>query len=94
MVSELNPHIGEWYKNPTGETFEIVARDDDDDTLELQYFDGTVEELDRDVWDYLEPSPIEPPEDWRGCMDIAQEALDDQNVWLDHNTLKFIVEGQ
>jgi hypothetical protein len=39
------PVIGEWYRRPGGETFEVVAIDPDDRTIEIQYFDGTVEEL-------------------------------------------------
>jgi hypothetical protein len=73
MTLEPTPRIGDWYKNSTGEAFEIVAQDDDDDTLELQYYDGTVEELDAETWENIHPEPIEPPEDWRGSMDIAQE---------------------
>ncbi len=73
MSSESNPAIGDWYKSTSGDTFEIVATDDDDDTLELQYYDGTVEELDQEIWDSLHAEPIEPPEDWTGSMDVSRE---------------------
>ncbi len=73
MSTEHNPRIGDWYKSPVGDYFEIVAQDEDDDTLELQYYDGTVEELDMDTWETLQPEPIEPPEDWSGSMDISAE---------------------
>lgn len=73
MTFETPPRIGNWYKNSTGESFEIVAQDEDDETLELQYYDGTVEELDRDIWEQLRPEPIEPPEDWTGSLDMAKE---------------------
>lgn len=73
MPTEATPRIGDWYKNHTGDAFEIVAQDDDDDTLELQYYDGTVEELDTETWKYMHPEPIEPPEDWRGSMDLEAD---------------------
>ncbi len=46
-----HPGIGEWYRLNGGELFEVVAVDEDDGTIELQYFDGTVEEMDVDDWD-------------------------------------------
>jgi hypothetical protein len=76
-----HPRIGEWYKNPRGDSFEIVARDDDEETLELQYYDGTIEELDRETWEILNPEPIEPPEDWSGSMDVSGEDSCGSDIW-------------
>jgi hypothetical protein len=77
MPIEPVPRIGDWYKNSAGEAFEIVAQDEEDDTLELQYYDGTVEELDREAWEASRPELIEPPEDWSGSMDLAREDAQD-----------------
>jgi hypothetical protein len=73
MTFEPTPRIGDWYKNTTGDAFEVVAQDLDDDTLELQYYDGTLEELDAETWEYMHPVPIAPPEDWTGSMDVDRE---------------------
>ena len=73
MTFEPTPRIGDWYKNTIGDSFEVVAQDEDDDTLELQYYDGTVEELDPETWESMHPEPIEPPEDWSGSMDIERD---------------------
>jgi hypothetical protein len=73
MNNEFTPRVGDWYQNISGENFEIVALDDDEATLEIQYFDGAVEEVDFDSWYELEIQPIEPPEDWSGSMDIERE---------------------
>ena len=73
MHHESNPTIGDWYKNSIGDTFEVVAEDEEDETLELQYFDGTLEELDRETWESMHAEAIEPPEDWRGSMDVSPE---------------------
>ncbi len=61
MTFEPFPRIGGWYKNTIGEAFEVVAQDDEDDTLELQYYDGTVAELDPEAWESMNPVSIEPP---------------------------------
>ena len=44
------PGIGDWYRLDSGSLFEVVAYDDDDGTIEIQYFDGTVEEMDIEDW--------------------------------------------
>lgn len=82
MSVEHIPKVGNWFKNSTGERFEVVALDEDDGTVEIQYFDGAVEELDMDSWEELAVEPIEPPEDWSGSMDIERE---DYGVDLDQH---------
>lgn len=65
--------IGDWYRSINGDRFEIVALDEDEDTLEIQHFDGAIEELDFDTWREMEVGPIEPPEDWSGSFDIERD---------------------
>jgi hypothetical protein len=59
----------------------VVAFDEDDGTIELQYFDGTIEEMDLEDWQAeLEAGTlveVEPPEDWTGSVDVDPEE-DDQ----------------
>lgn len=74
------PIVGDWYKDAAGAVFEVVAIDEDEGTIEIQYFDATVEELDTDSWEQLYLVPIEPPEDWSGSLDIERE---DYGVDLD-----------
>jgi hypothetical protein len=70
------PGIGEWYRLHGGDSFEIVAVDDEDGTIDIQYFDGTLEEMDVEDWEAqcadgaLEAA--EAPEDWSGSVDIEQ----------------------
>lgn len=73
MATEYEPRIGDWYRTVNGENFEIVALDPDDGTLEIQYFDGTVEELDLETWYELDLESVEAPEDWSGSMDIERD---------------------
>ena len=49
-MNTQRPGIGEWYRLSGGELLEVVAFDAGDGTIEVQYFDGTVEEFDIDDW--------------------------------------------
>ena len=68
------PGIGDWYRLSGGALFEVVALDDDDGTIEIQYFDGTVEEMDIEDWEtQWEDGALEAaeaPEDWSGSVDV------------------------
>jgi len=64
------PEIGAWFRGGDGKTFEVVAVDDKEQTVEIQHFDGTVEEVDVDGWREMGAQPIEAPEDWSGSMDV------------------------
>ena len=50
-MASPQPAIGDWYRLNGGALFEVVALDEDDGTIEIQYFDGTVEEMDVEDWD-------------------------------------------
>jgi hypothetical protein len=70
MATEAEPIIGNWYQDvETGAEFEVTMLDEDAGSVEIQHFDGTIEELDLDAWYTLALEPIEPPEDWTGPMD-------------------------
>ena len=47
-MNAIRPVVGQWYRGGTNELFEVVAIDDQDQTIEIQYFDGTVTEVDFD----------------------------------------------
>lgn len=74
MSPQQDPSIGQWYRVQGGESFEVVAIDDDDGTVEVQYFDGTVEELDLEDWEAQRANgdieEAEAPEDWSGSVDV------------------------
>jgi hypothetical protein len=76
-----HPGIGDWYRLNGGQLFEVVAVDDDDGTIEIQYFDGAVEEMDVEDWDAqwdeggLEAAE-EPPEDGTGSVDAEGSDAD------------------
>ena len=67
------PVIGTWYRRSNGTLFEVVAVDMDDQTVEVQYFDGTIDEFDFEHWPRLLIEPVGAPEDWSGSMDMDPE---------------------
>ena len=64
------PKVGEWYRRPSGTVFEVVAVDEDDGTIEIQQFDGTIGEIDIENWPHMLLLEISPPEDWSGAVDM------------------------
>lgn len=64
------PTIGKWFRRPNGVVFEVVAVDEDDDTIEIQYFDGTIDEFDLEFWPRLLTIEVNAPEDWSGSIDM------------------------
>jgi hypothetical protein len=77
-MAKLAPVIGQWYRRPEGESFEVVATDRDDRTIEIQYFDGTVAELEIEEWIDDDIVSTEPPEDWTGSVDVEPEDTENE----------------
>jgi len=73
MNFQVKPTVGEWYQTSDGQDFEVVAIDHDEGTVEIQYFDGAIEELDFNSWGQMPLQEISPPEDWSGPMDMMKE---------------------
>ena len=51
-IALCNPEIGLWYRDIQNRLFEVVALDNEDE-IEVQYYDGDVTEYDRESWDLL-----------------------------------------
>ena len=70
MVQRIEPVVGDWYAHrDKGQLFQVVAFDDEDGLVELQDFDGGVDEVDLDTWHAMPLERAEPPEDWTGSVD-------------------------
>ncbi len=72
-MREHYPVIGQWFSRSGGMQFEVVATDEDARTIEIQQFDGTIDELDLEAWAEILPVEISPPEDWSGSVDMDPE---------------------
>ena len=73
VVPVPEPSIGRWYRRPNGQLFEVVAMDESDQTIELQFFDGTIDEVDQETWSKLLIERVAAPEDWSGSVDMDPE---------------------
>ena len=73
MGTEMEPIVGNWYQHvDKGLDFEVVAVDEDSATVEVQFVDGTLDEIAFDDWYELDLEPAEPPEDWTGPLDDVE----------------------
>jgi len=73
MPTVADPQIENWYQDAeTGRSFRVVALDEENDSIEIQYLNGDLGELDFASW-YESPfAPIEPPEDWSAPFDDVE----------------------
>jgi hypothetical protein len=72
MKREMIP-AGQWYlRRDTQELFQVIDGDDRSGAVRIQMFDGSLDELEQDIWLALSPEPVEPPEDWTGPLDNFQ----------------------
>lgn len=68
------PEIGEWYIDlHLNQHFEVVAFDDNDHTIEIQYVDGEVSEIDAEAWRQMSIEPAAAPEDWTASYEVSRE---------------------
>ena len=73
MTTEADPIVNSWYKHlDKGQTFQVVAVDENEFLIEIQYFDGDVEEIDIDDWYLMDLEQIESPEDLSGALDVSE----------------------
>lgn len=74
MPNELDPVIDQWYAHlDKGQRFYVVAVDDEENTVDIQHFDGDLEELSLEEWRDLDIELSEEPENWTGALDIAEQ---------------------
>jgi uncharacterized protein DUF6763 len=70
MDERVNPEIGQWYLHrDKGEMFRVTAYDETTHTIEIQTFDGDVDEIDEEAWHALPLEHAAEPEDWTGPLD-------------------------
>lgn len=73
MRGELDPIVGNWYaRRDKGERFLVNDVNEDDGVIEIQHFDGDVEEIAAVEWRQMDLELAEPPEDWTGAMDNVE----------------------
>lgn len=64
------PVVGQWYqRTDRPQPFQVVATDADEQTIDIEYFDGTIDEWPMSHWLELEIEPSGAPPDSRGALD-------------------------
>ncbi|WP_129782654.1 DUF6763 family protein [Peristeroidobacter soli] len=77
-MTSPSPVVGDWYRRFNGTLIEVVAVDRDDGTVEVQHFDGTLEEFDLEAWEEQDFEEAQAPEDWTGSVDVEPEDYDSE----------------
>lgn len=73
MAIEIDPVVDNWYYHlDKGQRFYVVAVDADDGIVEIQHFDGDIEEIELSEWYEMNIAVGEEPENWGGAMDIGE----------------------
>jgi hypothetical protein len=76
MTTDADPIVSNWYMHhDKGLKFQVVAVDEGESVIEIQYFDGDIEEFELEDWYLLDLEQIESPEDISGALDVSE--LDD-----------------
>lgn len=78
MDNAIEPTVGHWYQDlEDGELFQVVSSDEDEAVLELQFFDGDVEEVSLEEWRGMDVEVTDAPEDWTGPVDdVERDGID------------------
>lgn len=82
------PVVGAFYEDreEDGRTFEVTAFDENDGTIEIQYGDGTTEEIDLDDWYGMDLEQLESDEEEDEKDDVVDsDDTDDDDTDLDED---------
>jgi hypothetical protein len=87
MSYDMDPIVGNWYQHvDKGLDFEVVAVDEENASVEIQYADGTLDEIGLDDWYEIDIEPAEPPEDWTGPLEDADtDEIDDTDSGVEED---------
>jgi hypothetical protein len=72
------PVVGQWYRRRDRPLpFQVVATDTGDQTVDVEYFDGTVDEWPLSHWHGLDIVPTGAPPDASGAFDPRDDRAED-----------------
>ncbi len=72
MPMEEEPVVGAMYEDQDGLAFEVLSFDEDDGTIEAQYEDGEVSEIDIDAWYEMDLQQLKSST-WKEADDDEEE---------------------
>jgi len=89
MSTKIIPVIDQWYKEIENDLlFKVVAIEESDDSIEVQYFNGDISEFDQDSWSNSKIEEVEAPEDWSapfGGIDADDLGYSDPDTHEDYD---------
>ena len=72
MPTEIDPIVDNWYQHlDKGQRFQVLDYNEDEGLIEIQHFDGDLEEISLEEWYQLDLDTAEAPENWSGPLDIG-----------------------
>lgn len=74
MYSPISPKLHEWYRMADAELFRIT--DIDEESIQIQYPDGTLETVEMAIWQKLGARQIEPDDEWLEELEEPVKELD------------------
>ena len=77
------PVGGAFYEDADGRQFEVTAFDENDGTIDIQYKDGTPDEIDLDDWYGMDLEQMELDEDDEDELDKVETEAPDDDADLD-----------
>ncbi|WP_144395015.1 DUF6763 family protein [Pleionea sediminis] len=81
-----NAEIGHWYRiNFTLEPVEVIGLDDNEQTIELQHYEGEIESLDVNDWESLTPIEVDAPDDWSGAYEVERQDVHPDILFVEYN---------
>lgn len=73
-MATLFPQPGQWFQdNTTFDLFKVVAVDEKNGTIEIQYSDGDIDEIELEAWGESSYGPAQAPEDGNAGYGFAAE---------------------
>lgn len=78
MPTDTDPIVEQWYESlEENHKFKVIALDDTIGTIEIQHYDGSLEEVDIETWYQLDIELTDDPNDWIGALDDPVQDLSD-----------------
>lgn len=73
MATEIDPIAGNWYfHNDKGQQFMVVDVDNENELVDIQHFDGNIEEIGLSNWYEMDIDLGSEPENWSGSVDVGE----------------------
>jgi hypothetical protein len=74
----VKPIVGDWYEDlDENTTFSVLSADEEAGVVEIQYADGSIEEIDMNSWRQMSLEEIEAPADWEEALEGFDDFDDD-----------------